>query len=527
MAYSVYLADALLNHPEYYDIVASRLDDLLRAGRCFTEIVEPDLKKFEPVGELLQAIALYAKAYNKLPDRKGATDYAVEIMAKGPKSGFADAVKFNLEKMDEILADARRPPATPITTDIHVLIDTTITNARKLWHQQNGKLYSFKANGSDEIKEKGVMRPTTPDDAIAWLRKQWTRDFRDDVDLPHGKLHENTEILKNSMQEMTHPLEGSRILTQWSHIDNRFVISYRDNPYIGISAYSNQCKSTMAMTMAFNFWQQGLNIIYVTLEHSPLESWQKFAFLVSGKYNSRFELPPLQQWKMHPESITPENQADLDHIIEDLKNRKYSSGTTGVKQGQIDFQEFRNWDEIVGYLETENRRERVDALFIDYIGDLDTPGVDAKGRDTALNELFRQGQVLTRTFDNGRGIILVSPLQIKKSAYDSAKKVPRDEMGAGILPRRYTLDAVSMYSVAIQRMDVIFALYMDDPILRPNEVEMHVIKVRNGVYPEARMMDVDKFTREVYSKADNVDRVVDAIVSGNETDIMKCLEIGV
>ncbi len=522
-------------------LLSSNQHELIKRKRRALEWAANKLAKIdhpaEPYGKLLGWILEYDALYGEMnaPSPNAIRDFVENLKSSGKDSGNTEECKAQLEKVREHAES--QGADTPI--DAPSIIDKTIEVARMLLHARKGEVYTQHALGAVKINagRKGKERPSTPDDGIEMMRKLWmTQDLCEDNGLPAGKLHEHTEILRTSMEEAIKPKEGSRVLTQWAHVDSRFIVGPRDNPYIGIAAYANQCKSTTAMTLAFNFWQQGLNIIYITLEHSPVECWQKFAFLVSGKYHGQFALPPLLQWKMYPETITPENMAGLDHIIEDLKNQRYSNDFVG-KQGKIDFQEFRLWDDIVGYVEAENRRERVDALIIDYIGDLDTPGAGAGERDAAINELFRQGQVLTRTFDGGRGIIVVSPLQIKKSAYDAAKKCKIEQ---GIIPRRYYLDAISMYSVAIQRMDIILALYMEDPIGQQNAVEMHFVKVRDGQYPEARMMAVDEYTREVYDKSMAGDRLTDAhamrLMRGAreqvlgvvepEDDILKCLDVG-
>ena len=45
---SVYLCHALLTHPEYYDIVASRLTDLKWAAKKLTDIGDEELAEQEP-----------------------------------------------------------------------------------------------------------------------------------------------------------------------------------------------------------------------------------------------------------------------------------------------------------------------------------------------------------------------------------------------------------------------------------------------------------------------------------------------
>lgn len=482
----------------------------------------------EPCGKLLGWIIEYDKANGYCPSSKAVQNFVELLKSEGKDSVNAEDCVSQLSSVKQYAEDQ----GDSLPTDVPSLIEASVDTARRLFHAYLLDIARGKALGETSVKENKTERVATPVDAINYLREAWaTKDLHSNGNGSGGKLHECTEGLKASFDKILDPRKSDRVLTWWTHVDSKLVIGPQDNSYIGIAAYPNQCKSTVAMTLAFNFWQQGLNGIFVSLEHTPEENRQKFALLVNGKYGPQFSIPPLQQWKLCPETITQQNRDHLNKVIDDIAKKEYTVAGVKGKHGTIDFQEFRTWDDIVSYAEAENLREPVHFLIVDYIPDLDTPGTSAKiTRDDSINEIFRQGQVLSRTFDNNRGLIVVSPLQIKKAAYDAARKV---KIEGGVLPRRYYLDAISMYSAAIQRMDVIMALFMDDPVSYPNDVEMHFIKVRNGEYPVSRMMNVNKSTREVYDKTDTVDREItfdrkglyEEVIGGLDAEMLNCLDI--
>lgn len=448
----------------------------------------------ETYGEFVQAILNYHKTFNKCPTLKELHDYCL-----------AEGHQPNVPGMDwELLQtqfpeveqwEAAKDQTIYEMSEIEPLLPAYVKQARKIYHVNNGRTYTSLAGGNVEVKTK-PPRKATVEDAVHYMRKQWSKDLKDELIEPAGLLHENTDELIYSLDEIRKSEEGTRITTAWDHVDDVVLIGPKYNSYIGIAAYPNHGKSTTALTFAFNCVIQNLNVLFVTLEHSPKSMWQRFAFMYAGKYVGQLgEMANLQQWNMQPDSITKEDMSRLAVVIEDIKNRRFPDGTT---VGRIDFQNMRDWESIMVYLEDAHRREHVDVLIVDYISDLDLPGVDPRFRDSAIEDIFRQGQTLTRTFDNGRGIVLVSPVQIKKSAKEAADKMSIEDAK---LPVRYTLDGISQYSKAIQRMDYIFSMYQNEVLRKSNQVQMDTLKVREGPFPESRIMEIDEFTRLVCNKS--------------------------
>jgi DnaB-like helicase C terminal domain len=483
---SLYLCDALLAHPEHYDMVAVHMDDLRWASQRLTEVSDADLHDAEPCGELLQSIVLYARDYKKLPDRKGTIDYAVEIKSKGKASGFADLVTGQLTRMDAEMKDARTPPVRDVPTDIHVLINATTETARKFWHINNGKKYSDMANGGAEVKDPdGSKHKSTPDDAIAWMRKQWTKDLQKLAPRPTGFLDENTEYIKAEIERYTQG-DSERIYTGFRHIDDHLVINKKLRPFIGIMGFANDGKTTVLMTLLYNMALRGKNVVLFSKEHDPLDCWLHFAFLHSHHYRDEFILPKLSTFQEG--NATQEELSWLNRIIDDVQKRVNIPG-------RIEVQMLTDWESLVAHLTDNHKRNHYDVVALDYLTRLDVPNCEPRWRDRAVGGYINKAQALTRQFDGGRGIVLITPIQINRSGYQSAKKKKEGE-------KKHDLTSVNQHSEFYQDMDFIISLFRDEKY--EGDLLMEIQKVRGAQFPPNAKLRIDEYSRKVTTDSDAV-----------------------
>lgn len=473
---SVYLCNALLTHPEHYDMVAAHMDDLRWAAQRTTELHDPDMLKYAPVGELLQTIVMYAKNYKKLPDSKGARDYAVELMSKGAASGYGDSVEAQLKLMDDAIAEARRPPVTEIATDINVLIDSTIETARKVWHHQNGKLYSFKAMGSSEVKgNDGQLRKSTPDDAIAWMRKQFTKDLRRMSVQPRGELAELGSEVEAEIDRMVSRDDRERVLTGFQCLDEQIYISKKRRPFIGIMGFANDGKTTVLLSMLYNMAVRGKSVILFSKEHDATELALCFAFIHSHSdfyRDQKNDLPSLREFEEG--RATADDGEFLKRIWRDMQAHKNFLG-------RIEIHPLTDWDTLTEHLKTHHKRNHYDVCGIDYLTRLDIPRGNPRFRDQDIKNYIGAAQRLTRDFDDGRGLIIISPIQINRSGYQAAKKKKEGE-------KKHDMTSVSQFSEFYQDMDVLISLFSDADMRLKHHILLETQKVRkSGVRPCATL----------------------------------------
>lgn len=481
--YSVYLSNALLNHPEHYNAVVPHLDDLRRVSRCIADLKDSTLREAEPAGELLWTIIFYTRKYNKLPDRKGALDAATELISQGADSGHGDFVREQLTLLDVAMAEAKDAP-----TDIHVLIEATIAAGREYWHDQLGRTYSFKAGGHSEEKgEDGKTRKSTPDDAMAWIRKQWTKDLQKYMSRA-GFLDENTEHIRAEIELMKIADDSDRIYTGFTHIDDCLVISKKLRPFIGIMGFANDGKTTVLNTMLYNMAMKGKTVALFSKEHDPNECWMSFAFLHSHNYRNEFTLPSLTAFQKR--QVEPEDWEHLDRIVEDIKTRKNIPG-------RIEVQRLTDWDTLTSHLKADHERAHYDVCAVDYLSRIDMPWGRPQFRNQDMATQIGMAQALTRDFNGGEGLVFITPIQINRSGYTQSKKKKEGE-------KKHDLTSVQQHSEFYQDMDFILSIFRDDTMKLGDTLLMEIQKVRGAAFPPSAALAIDSLSRTVCLPGDAV-----------------------
>lgn len=103
---------------------------------------------------------------------------------------------------------------------------------------------------------------------------------------------------------------------------------------------------------------------------------------------------------------------------------------------------------MTDHLTTNHKDKKYDILVVDYLARLDMPG-DARFRNEAVKALVHTAQGLTRTFDDGRGLVLLSPIQVNREGHKGALKANVDEGEA-----RYDINAISQVSECLFETDI-------------------------------------------------------------------------
>ena len=166
----------------------------------------------------------------------------------------------------------------------------------------------------------------------------------------------------------------------------------------------------------------------------------------------------------------------MSRILIDIRDRRNLPGL-------LDVQQFRDWESIVAHLETNHKENRYDVLVIDYIARLDVAG-DSRFRDQEIKNTIPKAQRLTRSFDENRGLVLISPMQVNRQGNKAANA--DEESGT-----RYDLNSISNFSEYQHDMDYIFSVWSDSDMKDRNELEMQTIKIRKGKKPPVALLKIE------------------------------------
>ncbi len=432
----------------------------------------------------VKAVWKYIEKFGSLPAGPGGVrDYIVnnpdylKEFSQGDE-GRGDSTKA-IEQL-ELLKEWVPPVESLRGMDILVLLETVFAKVRGTWHSAlynkagriaNGLAAFEWREGREKREERG------PAAAMKWLRMQWTKDFADEAPPVDGFLHENMQAVREGFSDrLDEKAATGRFTMGVDHLDSSLIVGRQALRFIGIVGQAGDGKTSLANFIAYNWLKQGANGLYVSTEHTPHEVWDAMTYLHSTlpEYEGRV-LPPPKAWD--DKKVTPQDVEFMRQVTFDLENRRNLPGRLEVKEFPS-----RDWDTIADWMSVYNGKNRYDFLVLDYITRMEIPG-DPRWKDQGMRDLIHRIQKMSRNFDEARGLMIISPVQITKESYRDAMKGEFKE-GQG----HYTLEAIRTYSELKDDMDLILTVWSDSDMKANGQIEVACIKKRTGRQPSAATM---------------------------------------
>jgi len=456
----------------HHEAISKRRNDLKWAATC----VKRDDSEYY---KILDAILAYDEEHGQCPPNKKAIHEFV-TSSEDPELRMGSETILAAMKDLNNLEEGR----VKANSDINVLVENVIKDARIQFYLFVAEYFAqvVLAGPTKKNPKTGKGDPSGCDDAKTVFYKLMAGDLKSEASAPAGILHEHADDIAAALDEKLQPQDTSgRIKIGFPHVDNNIIIGKKNLRFVGILGMSGDGKTTILNTIVYNILCGGHNVLYVSLEHDPTEIWEFMAFLHSSHDDYDFRLPPLTDWELanDPESGKKVTQRDIENmsrILIDIRNRRNLPGL-------LDVQQFRDWESIVAHLETTHKENRYDVLVIDYIARLDVDG-DPHFRDQQIKSIIHKAQSLTRSFDENRGLVLISPMQVNRQGNKAANAA--EESGT-----RYDLNSISNFSEYQHDMDYIFSVWSDGDMKDRNELEMQTIKIRKGKKPPVALLKID------------------------------------
>lgn len=435
----------------------------------------------------LRAIWTYVEKIGCLPTgpqdvKKYVIDNPHNIKDFARGDGEKDNTTSIIEQL-ELLGTWEPTPASLKTIDTLLLLEMSFNEVRNNWHEllyaRAGKI-SIGAEawkhrvGAENLEEKG------PTAAMRSLRMAWLRDYADEAPPLDGMLHENMQAVREGFaSRMDEKSVDSQMPIGIPHIDDNVIISKNsDMKFVGIVGQAGDGKTTLANYMVYQWLSQGFNGLYASTEHSAQHIWDAMTYLHSSHPDYKgMVLPGTEDWESR--RVTPEDIKHMQDICYDIETRKNLPGLLEVKE----FRPF-DWDTIEDWVKIHHQKNHYDFILLDYITRFEVTG-DPKWIDQEIKRLIHRIQRFTRNFDDGKGIIVASPIQITKESYKDAMKGEFKE-GVG----HYTIDSIRTFSELKDDMDLLLTVWSDVEMkdASRNEVEVGCVKKRVGRQPPARIM---------------------------------------
>lgn len=441
---------------------------------------------------VLEMLCVYHDKHKALPTTSGLYNFVCQDHDLGVTEAWTVVLK-------EALNDLKSMETVRIRqcTDPNVLIDQVIKSGRienmKFIAQS---MVDIAVQGPSQLDENGKKKnPSGPDDAKRYVIQELSRDVMGG-DAISGSLRDNAHAISEHLTDIFNSDDTDRLLLGFEQADEAFMIGKQFMKFIGILGFSNEGKSLLTRTLAYNFALQGHKTLFVTLEgEDALDCMTKFSFLHGSIWHGKqcpipnspffienaaahegctFSLPSYESWKQ--KKISRIDFAHVNWAVVALKTHE-------VPLYVADRKTMPDWDTIEAAVEAE----KYECVVIDYIGILDIPGTKDKDRDFAVTALYDRAQKVC-----GRlGTVVVSPLQVNREGKKQAdSKDPH-------LERVYSLVHVSKHSRAYEDMDVVIGVISSPEMKQIGEIKLEWLKVREGEYPKDFFADVNLGTKHV------------------------------
>jgi DnaB-like helicase C terminal domain len=227
-----------------------------------------------------------------------------------------------------------------------------------------------------------------------------------------------------------------------------------------------QRKSAVARTIAYYAAVNGFRVLFLCLEWPWQEEVQIFAMMHA--HSDQF---------LGTESFSIENfrngmlaEDEVQFLESDIVvGFRQRLNTKLVIRGIPD----RSWPNVRSVIQAENAIEKLDMVVIDYITLLDPmpPGSGApRGGNTtdAMNQIIREIKHMALFFDDGRGLVFVSPVQGNRNGYEAAVA----NQGA------WEATAIYQYSELEKSADTVLYTFMPDDLKADNKMRIGFCKTR-------------------------------------------------
>ncbi len=354
---------------------------------------------------VLLGILQYVEKNGKCPDAKSV--YQFVTMSRDVRFEQAHHLIIDLDKELE--------DVEPLADDPAVLIERVIDDINMLALKKI--LQNALDIGRGKVKPAQCLAMKNPaglKDSFEYISRGYAKLVDTGDSLNNGMWHENTAAIVETLNEKA---KGAVVETLIRSMDDNWMLKLGKT--LLIAGTSGDGKTTLMLTLLYNFALQGHNVVLFTLEDPQVDVWVKLAFIHTARFKDEFDLPSLFEWeqrtaweaanKNQSQWLTSEEQANMRDVIASIKARDKVPGL-------IDVQPINEWSKMKVYTQSNMGENKYSIMAVDYFGErMMTPGSDPRWRDKELNAAA--GEAITFAQENN--LLLVAPVQVKKNLRDA------------------------------------------------------------------------------------------------------------
>lgn len=276
--------------------------------------------------------------------------------------------------------------------------------------------------------------------------------------MPEGNMRDEREALLDA------PMSASlvRLATGFDQLDRLTSGGFGPGDLVLIAGYTNEGKSFICANMAWHMVMCGHNVVFFTSE--TMKKDLNLRLIVRHSHLPKFGIPGgLDYSQVRDNSLSPQHFLKYQEVVEDFTHPDAPYGRMDIVQ----VPEGTTVSTLRSKLRAYQAVFHVDACFID---ELQLLAANSKREDnqSELEETVRAALKLSIDFDNGRGIPIFSPWQMKREAWEAART------NGG----RYTRASLGNTAEAERRATAIVSAFRHPDSL--HRVSAQLLKQRNG-----------------------------------------------
>ncbi len=335
-------------------------------------------------------------------------------------------------------------------------------------------------NGIKKIKLKGII------DAVSYFARM-TKDLQRSItgiktESQIVSAEDATEAFAEYERSEANPNDSIGITTWLREMDDT-LNGLKNRELMLVGGFTGHCKTTFAINMAYRALWQGWNTAFITLEMSFDEIRRKIYVLHACNPIQKVRFPKYKHLvgkigynSVRYGKLTKEEKDYYSLICKDFDDTvNKEAGSFGkffiwqpekssTTASDIEFKTRQYQQEL------QAMGKNLDFLVIDYIylmgADKDEKAKD--GNET-INNIIRTLKRMTLTFNNGKGIRILSPHQINREGYKEALK------NEGV----YYLTSLANTNEAERSSDVVISVFkFEEKNVASNRLKICGLKIR-------------------------------------------------
>jgi len=237
---------------------------------------------------------------------------------------------------------------------------------------------------------------------------------------------------------------------------------FRRGTFWGVLGYAGSNKSGVSRTIALNAAKAGFRVLVIPCEISVIEELMRMAIMYCQDqkfeaFNMNIDIKQLENG-----GLTDAESSFLEAVV--LPNLEESLPGEVIVRTTSE----RKWPDIVRLIESENRIHPIDMVIIDYLAMVDVP--DNHDKREAMNRVIADFKKLCLTFNGGRGIVGITPIQGNRNGMKDARE------NGGV----WSKDGIAEYSEFEKSTDGVISVYTDAELQAENKLKIATCKNRRG-----------------------------------------------